>query len=284
MTDAVPYLLQGVTPAVAQSSLLQSTSKYLNHGPLRDWVATICLRRNGADMPAPAELPEMMQMLTALRDHDRIEALFTQERRINPGLDAWFVDGFLSTPSTIADYAQYPAGSLGGEFYRRFEGQFEVEIAPHQWAPAMTQFEFFRRRQIQNHDFEHILCGGGIDALGELVPSWFRMTNVPRFIRDQELAGELLIINLLASLRYTVRTMLHYPQVWTHCADAISRGVAGGQASGPLFMRRIEPVLHLPLAKAREVLGVRGVVDRDTQAASDFWTGESAVAPAPLAA
>ena len=283
MQNATPYLMQGIEAMIPETSLLASTSKYLNHGRLRDWIATICLRRNGRDLPAPAELPEMMAILTELPDTARIEAMFTRERRVNPALDAWFDEGFLSKPSVIADYRDYPAGSPGGELYRRFEGQFEVEIAPHQWAPASTQFEFFRRRQIQNHDFEHILCGGGIDALGELVPSWFRMVNIPRFLVDQELAGELLVINLLASLRYTVRTLLHYPQVWTHCADAIARGIASGQASDALFMRRIEPVLALPVSEARRVLGVRGVVERDTQTASDYWTGESDQPPAPFA-
>lgn len=282
MQDSTPYLLRGIESVSVQTSILKSTSKYLNSARLRDWLATICLRRNGQDLPPPAELPEMMAILAELRDHARLETLFTEERRVNPELDAWFAEGFLSRPSLIEDYRDYAEGTLGGDFYRRFKGRFEVEIADHQWKPATTQFEFFRRRQIQNHDFEHLLCGGGIDALGELVPSWFRMTNVPRFIVNQELAGELLVINLLASLRYTVRTMLHYPQVWTHCVDAIARGIAGGRASDALFMKRIEPVLHLPLDGARVALGVRDVVAFDTQPASDFWTGESAEPPLPL--
>lgn len=57
--------------------------------------------------------------------------------------------------------------------------------------------------------------------MGELVPYWYRLTNVFKFIRDAELAAELSMLQIFGSLRYTVRTMLHYPQVWPTCVDAI---------------------------------------------------------------
>ena len=265
-----------------ESSVLVSSSKYLNHAGLRDWLAMICLRRNGPDFPAAAELPRMMSILTELRDHDRIEELFREERKRNAELDAWFEEGFLSSPATIHDYGRYGPGTLGGTFHELFVGRFEVQIASHQWTAPNSQFEFFRRRQIQNHDLEHILVGGGIDALGELVPSWFRMTNIPRFVIDQELAAELLIINLMASLRYTVRTMLHYPQVWSYCADAIHRGSSAGAVSDPLFMQKLEPYLDWPLGDARRALGLRMIVQRDTSHASEFWTETTSEPPPPL--
>ena len=125
-----------------------------------------------------------------------------------------------------------------------------------------------RLRRDQNHDLEHILTGAGIDGLGELVPSWFRLTNVPKFIRNQELAGELVIVHLIFALRYMVRTLLHYPQVWFHAADAIQRGMLAGRASDALFLKKMEPVLGMPLTEARAALGLREVVDRDTSQAS----------------
>jgi ubiquinone biosynthesis protein Coq4 len=100
------------------------------------------------------------------------------------------------------------------------------------------------------------------------------MTNVPKFLRNQELAAELVIIHIFSSLRYTVRTMLHYPQVWLDCVDAIERGMVAGRDSDALFMRKVEPVLGLPLDEARRALGLRSVIDRDTTAASAYWDGE----------
>jgi ubiquinone biosynthesis protein COQ4 len=274
------YFLRGVSLVATESSLLVSSSRYLNHGRLRDWIAMVCLRRNGADFPAPAELVELLEILEELRDRKKLEQLFREERRVNPQLDAWFDEEYYAPPMTVEDYARYPAGSPGGILYSQFVNKYEVQFVRDQWDKADSQFDYYTRRQIQTHDLEHILTGGTVDALGELVPSWFRMTNVPKFLVDQELACELVIIHILSSLRYTVRTMLHYPWAWMSCADAIHRGLAVGRASEGLFMQKLEPVLGLPLAEARAALGVRGVVDRDTTEVSAYWNG--GVAPPPL--
>ncbi len=281
MADDDIYFLRGVKPVATESSRLVSSSKFLNDARLRDCLALIALRRNGPDLPAPAELIELIPILDSLRDFDRIEWLFTEERKTNPRLDAWFAEGYRSPPMTVADYEKFPAGSLGGILYQQFVDKYEVQISPHQWDETKTQYEYYQRRELQMHDLEHILVGGTVDALGELPPSWFRMTNVPKYIGNAELVGELMHYKMFASLRFTARTILHYPEVWQHCTDAIQRGMAAGRASGPLFMQKLERVLHLPLDEARSVLGVRGVVDRNTQAASAFWMGD-APAPAPF--
>lgn len=278
------YFLRGVRPIATESSLLVSSSKYLNHGRLRDWIAMVCLRKNGPDFPAPAELVELVAILDELRDYERIESLFREERRINPRLDEWLSEEYYSPRATIEDYSRYPAGSPGGILYSHFVGRYEVQINRQQWERASSQFEYYARRQVQMHDLEHILTGGTIDALGELVPSWFRMTNVPKFLHDQELACELVIIHILSALRYTVRTMLHYPISWAHCYDAIHRGIVAGRASEALFMQKLEPILGLPLEEARAALGIRSVIDRDTAQMSEYWTGIDAVAPPVMSA
>lgn len=279
MADDEIYFLRGVKPVATESSRLVSSSKFLNDARLRDCLALIALRRNGPDLPPPAELVELIPVLDGLRDFDRIEWLFTEERKTNPRLDAWFAEGYRSPPMTIADYEKFPAGSLGGILYQQFVDKYEVQISPHQWDATKTQYEYYQRRELQMHDLEHILTGGTVDALGELPPSWFRMTNVPKYIRNPELVGELMHYKMFAALRFTSRTILHYPEVWWHCTDAIHRGMTAGWASEPLFMQKLEPVLHLPLEQAREALGVRGVVDRDTQAASAFWMGQAPPPP-----
>lgn len=86
MTD-IPYLMRGVMPVGTESSMLVSSSKYLNHPRLREWVAMILLRKNGPDFPAQAEMYPLIGILDELRDHDRIEALFTEERKTNTLLD-----------------------------------------------------------------------------------------------------------------------------------------------------------------------------------------------------
>ncbi|MCB2066621.1 MAG: hypothetical protein KDE15_08290 [Erythrobacter sp.] len=272
MTDDIPYLARGVMPVETPSSVLVSSSKYLNNPRLREWLAMILLRRNGPDKPPPAEMWEFLPILEELRDHAAIEDMITQERKENPALDAWFSEGHYSTYK-IEDFAQYAPGSLGGIFYQWItEGDYEIQIVP--WSEPKSQLDFYNLRSGQTHDFEHILCGGGFNFMGELVPYWYRLTNVFKHIRNPELAAELSMIQIFGSLRYTVRTILHYPQVWETAVSCIQQGMKVGQQSDALFLARLEDYFHLPLEEARAALGVRGAVSLDTHAEGAFWAAD----------
>lgn len=265
----IPYLARGVMPVETNSSTLISSSKYLNNPRLRDWLAMILLRKNGPDLPPPAEMHEFLSILDELRDYDEIEAMFTAERKVNPRLDAWFEEGFISTYK-IEDFTDYATGTLGEAFYTQMTaGDYEIQIVP--WSQPKSQLEFFNLRSGQTHDFEHILTGGGFNFMGELVPYWFRLTNVPRFFQDQHLATEVNLIQIFGSLRYTVRTALHYPEVWATAVDCIQRGMHVGKESDALFLNKIEDAFHLPLEEARAALGVRGAIDVNTDRAGAFW-------------
>ena len=276
--NQIPYLMRGVMPVETESSVLVSSSKYLNNPRLRDWLAMIALRKNGPDFPPQAEMHEFLSILDELRDYDKIEDMFTAERKVNPELDAWFKEGFISDYK-IEDFAQYAPGTLGGVFYEQMTGgDYEIQIVP--WSQPKTQLEFFNLRSGQTHDFEHILFGGGFNFMGELVPYWYRLTNVFKHIRNQELAGELSVLSIFGSMRYTIRTMLHYPQVWMTAVNAIQRGIKVGQESDAIFLKKIETVFHLPLEEARAALGVRGAVDVDTHREGAFWAGRAELEPA----
>jgi len=281
MADDIPYLMRGVMPVETDSSVLISSSKYLNNARLRDWVAKILLRRNGSDIPPPAEMHEFSQILEELRDFDAIEEMFTAERKVNPELDAWFNEGFIST-YTIEDFKDYAPGSLGGIFYDQMtSGNYEIQIVP--FREPKTQLDFYNLRSGQTHDFEHILCGGGFNFMGELVPFWYRLTNVPKHIRNPELAGELSVLSIFGSLRYTVRTLLHYPQIWPTAVNAIQRGMRVGQASDALFLKKLETAFHLPLEEAREALGVREAEYVDTSREGAFFASDGRIPLEPVA-
>ena len=277
----IPYLARGLMPVETDSSILISSSKYLNNPRLREWLAMILLRRNGPDVPPPAEMYELLPILDSLRDFDAIEDMFTQERKVNPELDTWFSEGFISTYK-IEDFQQYEPGSLGGIFYQQMTaGDYQIQITP--WKEPKTQLQYYNLRSGQTHDFEHILCGGGFNFMGELVPYWYRLTNVPKHMRNPHLAAEVNMIQIFGSLRYTVRTMLHYPEVWPTAVNAIQRGMKVGQQSDALFMKKLETVFHLPLAEAREALGVRGVEEVDTSQEGAFWASDGETRLEPIA-
>lgn len=268
MTDQTPYLARGGARVTTDSTMLISNSSYLNEPRLRDWLASAFLRKSGKDSPTTHDAFKLYGILRDLFEVERIEALFAAERKRWPELDAWFNEGF-SSSYTLADLLAYPEGSLGHRFgsYIRDNG-FEIDIVPR-FEPR-NQFEYFSLRSGQTHDLEHILTGGGFDILGELVPYWARLSNLPRFL-DPELVGLINVGQVLGALRLISRTGLHYHAAFPAAMQAMRCGMTVGEQSGPYWMRRFEDAFHLPLEEARAELGVVGAVECDTRAASLLW-------------
>jgi ubiquinone biosynthesis protein Coq4 len=263
-----PYLARGVRQVQTESSVLVSSSRYLNDPRLRDWIATHFLRRSGKDRPTSSDTHTLYPILFEVLPLGRIEELFTQERKRWPELDAWFSAGF-SSSFTIADLLANPSGSLGHVFgtYLKDNG-FEIDIVPR-FEPR-SQFEYYSLRSGQTHDLEHIVLGGGFDIIGELVPYYARLSNVPRFL-DPELAQLVNVGQLLGAQRLVTRTGLHYQRAFPKALQAMRAGVETGEASGPYWMARFEEVFHLPLPEAREALGIRNVTEVDSARDSLEW-------------
>ncbi|MET0270211.1 MAG: Coq4 family protein [Sphingomonas sp.] len=264
----IPYLMRGITRLTTDSSVLVSASKYLNDPRLRDWIADIVLKQNGPDVPAQSEMHPLIGMIDALRDLPHIEALFTAERARDPALDAWFAEAFVSDYDA-AYFRRFAPGTLGHMFHEQVIAR-NFEIMIYDQPPPKSQLDYFMLRAGQTHDLEHILTGGDFAYMGELVPAWFRITNHFKHL-GPELAGELSVTYMFVTLRYTVRTLLHYPEILTVAQDAAERGMRCGHASGPLFMARYEDVFDLTLEAARERLGVREAQFVDTSEASARW-------------
>ena len=267
--DDIPYLARGIMPVDTDSSVLVSSSKYQNDPRLREWIAKIALKANGPDFPPAAEMHELLGIIGDLRDYERIEELFHEERKTNERLDAWFEEGFVSDYK-LEDMADCAPGTLGGIMHAAFSGDgYEVQIVPA-FEPK-TQWEYYSLRSGQTHDFEHILTGGGFNYMGELVPYWFRLTTIHTHIQNKELAGEMSALSILGTTRYVVRTMLHYPEVWETALMCIKQGIEVGQQSDAFWMAKMEDHWHMPLEEARAALGVRGAKDLETSREGAIW-------------
>jgi ubiquinone biosynthesis protein COQ4 len=272
MADDIPYLLRGVSADATESSVLISSSAYLNDWRLRDWVAMAMLRRNAPNNPFSADSYSLNVIMESVQDFQAIDAAFEAERAHNPALDRWLGKRFLHSLGK-EDFAQYEPGTLGGEYYRYLtDNGFGLDIR-EPWVPT-GHFSYLRRRAVQVHDWDHILCGGSFDAYGELIPYYVRLTNMFKFL-PPELAKEACATAIFGSGRIMTRTMLHYPQCWQVAVDAMQRGIAVGQASDCLFMADYEGALALPLEEARAYLGVRDVTFIDTAAASAIFMEEA---------
>lgn len=269
--DDIPYLARGVNLLSTDSSVLVSSSKYLNHPKLREWIAFIALKKNGPDFPPAAEMHQLLTFIDELRDFDHIEHMITEERKVNPRFDAWFNEWHVSN-YTIEDLKHCAPGTVGGIYYKTAtEGNYEIQIVPD-YKPQ-TQWQYYSLRSGQTHDYEHILTGGGFNYMGELIPYWFRLATIHTHIQNKELAGEMSVLSILGTTRYVIRTMLHYPQIWECALECIQQGIRIGRESDPFWMAKMEDVWHVPLEEARAKLGVRGARDLDTQKEGDFWIG-----------
>lgn len=263
-----PYLLRGVTQVPTDSSVLVSSSKYLNNAALREWVATELLRRNGPDMPTPSGAYRLNAIMKEIQDPRVIDRMFAEERKRWPELDAWFRRAHIPT-YTLADLGRYPPGSVGHIYYRHLsDNNLQIEIIPR-WEPK-SDFEYWALRSVQNHDLEHILGGGGFDSLGELVPGLLKLTYCYKFF-SPELANELAVKQYFLSVRFISRMALHYPQCWQATWAAIEAGRRVGLASDAFFLAKYEDIFHLTPEAARAELGIREAVDIDTAEASRIW-------------
>lgn len=270
--DDIPYLARGVNLLGTDSSVLVSSSKYLNHPKLREWIAFIALKKNGPDFPPAAEMHQLLTFIDELRDFDHIENMITEERKVNPRFDAWFNEWHVSN-YTIEDLKDCAPGTVGGIYYKTAtEGNYEIQIVPD-YKPK-TQWQFYSLRSGQTHDYEHILTGGGFNYMGELIPYWFRLATIHTHIQNKELAGEMSVLSIFGTMRYVIRTMLHYPQIWECALECIQQGIRIGRESDPFWMAKMEDVWNTPLEEARAKLGVRGAKDLDTQKEGEFWGGQ----------
>ena len=124
-----------------QSSVLVSSSPWLNEPRVREWIATESLRRNGHDYPLLYGMASMVHGLDAVRDNEKIDALIQAERKINPKLDAWFEERFIST-FTLDDLARNPAGSVGRMLYDHMS---ELGLSPELMHQRMENLKEIRR-------------------------------------------------------------------------------------------------------------------------------------------
>ena len=268
--DNLEYLMGRVKQVEVGSSVLTSTSKYLNHSGLRDWVATHFLRRNGPDRGNESDTADgLITAMAQLTDTAEVERLIAAERESNPTFRQWVDEAYIG-PHSVEFFAEYAPGTIGGIYHDCLVNKgFEVNLGRGTLEPKST-YEFIRFRTGQIHDFEHIITGGGFNTLGELMPYFVRLSNVHRHL-SPALAGELTKFYVLGGYRFPVRAGLHYPQIYLTVLDIIQRGIRIGLESTPIFMARFEDVLHLTPVEAREALGVRHAEDLDTEHASRIF-------------
>lgn len=267
--EDLPYLQRGRQKVETTSSVLISSSKYMNDFRIREWVMTQCLKRNGRDYPVTYGIPSLIDAVREVQDHERIEELFNEARRGWPEFDKWLDERWLAR-LTREDMKSCPEGSVGGIWYQWLVGAgMEVDIIPT-FEPR-SGFEYFFLRGVQIHDIMHILSGGGFDGIGEIMPAFLKYGNLFRHFTP-ELAGLLNVQNTLLTIPMFMRGPLHYPELTLRMFELSHYAMKVGEQSDALFLPRYEDWLDLPLEEARRKFGVRGAQTIDTSRESAYWS------------
>lgn len=258
------YFHKGIQHLTTPSSVLISSSKYLNSPELRDWIATHFMRRNGPDFPVPPDTTYgLIQALEKLRDMDAIQKLIEREKTLNPKFKKWIEARFLNKLKK-EDFAQYGKGTLGGEYYRYLtEYNYEMNLSGMYEPRNDLEFIFLRFGQI--HDWEHLVSGGQFTSIGEIIPYFVRLSNTHQHFTP-DMAQLLCEMYMFGGFRMVMRGGLHYPTAWLTIADCMRRGLSIGMASESIIMMDYESAFHLPLEEARKHLGVVNAEEVETVA------------------
>ena len=261
--DNLDYLMTSVKPVATQSSVLVSSSSWLNHPMLRDWIATQYLRRNGPDRRTASDTADgLIPLFAELRDPGKVAALIAHEKEINPRFKSWVEKRFISQ-MTREDFASHAPGTVGGIYYRyQVEHNIQLNLAREMIEPK-DDFEFMRFRFGQIHDYEHIIAGGGFDTLGEVFPYFVRLSSTFTHL-SPDLALAFSELYILGGFRLPLRAGLNYPECFLSVLENMARAIRIGMNSEPVFMARFEDVLDLTPVQARAVLGIREAEDVDT--------------------
>ena len=259
------YLGKNIRTVDGTSSLLKSTSAWLNHAKVRELVALWMLRKNGPDFPVEAD--HTLGLSTAFGEvlpDAEVLALMEEEMRSDPQFDAWIKEGFISRWRN-EDFLAYPPETVGGLIGKEIrERGFDLTFGLGDKVPeGLNPLQYFKLRTRQAHDFEHILTGGQFNSLGEINVTFGRAANQSKYLRPQ-LASALNAYMMFAGLRMVTRSLLHYPETWVTALRCLQTGIEVGLASPPFWYFRWEEVLEMTPEAARVHFGVPPVQEVDS--------------------
>lgn len=241
--------------ALSDSIILKSSSKYLNHPKLREWVSTEYLRQQSAAYDDYAPVLDLHHYCRELSDVDKINDAFRQARRADKALDQWFDRGYLADYSDLTPLASLPEGTLGREFYDEFivrrglKPDFLPDFKPEH------ECDYWLRRAQQIHDIHHIITdcalnsGGEVRIIGIYTGNWTRHFS-------PAIAADLCAYNTLLIHAFLTRIGLHQIEAWGPNIAVLHEGFAMGQAMSPLYLPNYEEMWDIPLERLRADMGI----------------------------
>jgi len=268
-----------------ESSVLVSSSPYLNHPTLRSLVAQEMLRRNGPDTPNTAYIPEVAQILHQLEDHATILRLFEEEKQRLPAFRDW-LDRRQLADFKVDEVKGCAPGTLGAVIYDFLANSGYNMDHFFQGMKIESDFDFYLKQRTLTHDIEHMITGFETDHAGEIGLLAANARAFYTYFRP-ELAAFFNRVGAYLKARTVMRSGLFYPEAYKIELDAEDLGAAQGRNwKMPLMLLPYRDMVHRQVSDIRAEYGITPTVPSGSWA----WTTSisedprEAHAPAAMAA
>jgi ubiquinone biosynthesis protein Coq4 len=238
-----------------ESSMLVSSSPYLNHAVLRDLIAQEMLRRNGADVPNTAFIPEVAQILHQLEDMPTIIRLFEEEKARLPVFRNWLDSRKLSnfTAEEVKDCAPGTLGAVIHDFLTLSGYSMDHFF---QGMKIETDYDFYLKERTLTHDIEHMITGFETDHAGEIGLLAANARAFYAYFRP-ELAAFFNRVGAFLKARTTMRSGLFYPEAFKIELDAEDFGAQQGRNwKMPLMLIPYRDMIHRQVSDIRAEYGI----------------------------
>lgn len=249
------YFNGAIRKIETESSVLVSNSRYLNHAPLRALIAQEMLRRNGADMPNTAFIPEVAQIFHALEDVPAIMRMIEEEAVRLPEFRAWLDKRHLSD-FKLDEVKGFAPGTLGAAIQDFLVSTgYSIDYF-FQGMQVRTDYEYYLKERVLTHDIEHIVTGLEPNFCGEIA---LIEANLRAFCKyfTPELAAVFQRIPNYLKAKTILKSGLHYPQAMVEMQKAQDIGAAQGNSwKKPLLLIAWREHLDWQIADIREEYGI----------------------------
>jgi ubiquinone biosynthesis protein Coq4 len=262
------YFNGAIKKVETTSSILVSSSAYLNHPELRHLIGQEMLRRNGDDLPNTAFIPEVAQILHDLEDMEVIIGLFEAEKARLPLFKTWLEQRSLSD-FTLDQTKDCAPGTLGAALYDFMKNSgYQLDLF-FQEVKVVNDFTFYLRQTALNHDIEHIVTGFGPNHGGEVALLNANMVSKARYFRP-ELANFFSRISIYLKAKTIMKDGLFYPEAMALNLEAEFQGALQARNwKYPIMLVNWRDYMDHQISDIREELGITPVLPEGTWADSN---------------
>lgn len=221
------YYNAAIKKITTESSTLISNSPYLNNPTLRSLIAQEMLRRNGADMPNTAYIPEVAAILHELEDMPHIFALIEKEKQQKPEFKSW-LDGRVLSNFTVDEVKDFAPGTLGSVVHD-FLAHSGYDIDHFfQGMEVNSDYTFLLKERVFCHDIEHMITGFETDFCGEIALLSANAHALYKYF-DPELAAFFNRVGAYLKAKTNMKMGLYYPKIFGEMLEAELVGALQGR-------------------------------------------------------